>query len=397
MPSSHCNGVTEASHTGVKLFVGSFNINASELEPHHVEKWLEGKEGAGIVALGFQECLHLPCTELPSPSPVQQRETRLRGPIDKDGDARFLNVVKSALPGMELIGDVSMGEPPTNEKLVPEGGDKATEWYGSTRLLVLINKERYPTPTVESIVVAAGSKPSMYATAHGDYPESRSTDKGGVALYIQDENLLLINCHLCGTNKYNVGEEMFDKERVEQLKAIGESIEELVALRSPRIVILGDLNFRVETQTEPKEAKARGGADFQNVHAIVAHTNACTSADLYTLFSNHDRLSLLLRGESFEPAPKLLAGCTDGLEMALRAGQFIKPTFTYKSMESPPRAYSDKRVPSWTDRILWKNVSPLSVSFTSVPEIVSSDHEPVKAIFEIESIRTQADDVNLHL
>lgn len=83
------------------------------------------------------------------------------------------------------------------------------------------------------------------------------------------------------------------------------------------------------------------------------------------------------------------------------------PTFKFVPGSS---AYSDKRVPSWTDRILWKvrsspsqqqqqlpwsngvdsgvlgSSTPPSVTqlyYTSVPQVISSDHKPVVAGFEV--------------
>jgi hypothetical protein len=49
--------------------------------------------------------------------------------------------------------------------------------------------------------------------------------------------------------------------------------------------------------------------------------------------------------------------------------------------------YNPKRVPSYTDRILWKSL-PLRekdlrcTDFSAIPQITSSDHKPVRATFE---------------
>ncbi|KAF6260483.1 Endonuclease/exonuclease/phosphatase [Scenedesmus sp. NREL 46B-D3] len=68
------------------------------------------------------------------------------------------------------------------------------------------------------------------------------------------------------------------------------------------------------------------------------------------------------------------------------------PTFKFTAGTSQ---YSEQRVPSWTDRILWKvrvpqpwegDVMAPSVAqtyYTSVPEVTSSDHKPVVAGFEV--------------
>lgn len=94
------------------------------------------------------------------------------------------------------------------------------------------------------------------------------------------------------------------------------------------------------------------------------------------------------------------------------------PTFKFVPGSS---AYSDKRVPSWTDRILWKvrtagspsqqqqqlpwssgvdsgvlgSSTPPSVTqlyYTSVPQVISSDHKPVVAGFEVAAAAGEEDD-----
>jgi hypothetical protein len=74
------------------------------------------------------------------------------------------------------------------------------------------------------------------------------------------------------------------------------------------------------------------------------------------------------------------------------------PTFKFTPGTSQ---YSEQRVPSWTDRILWKVRVPQSweedvmapsvaqTYYTSVPEVTSSDHKPVVAGFEVQLTATE--------
>ncbi len=72
---------------------------------------------------------------------------------------------------------------------------------------------------VRTVVIPAGDKPSVVADAPEDYAKDTSPDKGAVACYLEDTStesplqLLLVNCHLYGTNKYGVQEAVFDKVR----------------------------------------------------------------------------------------------------------------------------------------------------------------------------------------
>lgn len=79
-------------------------------------------------------------------------------------------------------------------------------------------------------MIPAGDKPSVVADAPQDYAKDTSPDKGAVACYLEDTSsqsplqLLLVNCHLYGTNKYGVKEAVFDKvrqaETLSQFKSI---------------------------------------------------------------------------------------------------------------------------------------------------------------------------------
>lgn len=70
---------------------------------------------------------------------------------------------------------------------------------------------------MRTVVIPAGDKPSVVADAPEDYAKDTSPDKGAVACYLEDSSsqsplkLLLVNCHLYGTNKYGVKEAVFDK------------------------------------------------------------------------------------------------------------------------------------------------------------------------------------------
>lgn len=76
---------------------------------------------------------------------------------------------------------------------------------------------RYKDLSVRTVVIPAGDKPSVVADAPEDYAKDTSPDKGAVACYLEDPShqsplqLLLVNCHLYGTNKYGVREAVFDK------------------------------------------------------------------------------------------------------------------------------------------------------------------------------------------
>lgn len=60
--------------------------------------------------------------------------------------------------------------------------------------------------------------------------------------------------------------------------------------------------------------------------------------------------------------------------------------------------FNDKRTPSWTDRVLWRGFRDdepghpqqhTNTTFASVPEVITSDHEPVYCLLGLPSERNE--------
>ena len=69
-------------------------------------------------------------------------------------------------------------------------------------------------------------------------------------------------------------------------------------------------------------------------------------------------------------------------------GGYPCPTYPFKPRALSPRKYTDKATPSWTDRVLWRNLtstepeadsSTLFVEFKAVTDVTVSDHVPIVA------------------
>ncbi|KAG8794031.1 hypothetical protein FRC17_008344 [Serendipita sp. 399] len=134
------------------------------------------------------------------------------------------------------------------------------------------------------------------------------------------------------------------------------------------LFFFGDLNFRIQAPVgmtrDQLEAKIRSEEGRNELRV-------------------HDQLSVT-RNEG-----KVLTG--------LREGDFWRFQCTYKYKLGHIDLYHEKRVPSWTDRILFTtagdNPSDLSQSgitplvYTPVPSYVGSDHKPVMALLQIPSPR----------
>lgn len=112
----------------------------------------------------------------------------------------------------------------------------------------------------------------------------------------------------------------------------------------------GDLNFRIH-----------GSRDI--VEALLQHNR-------YTALKDNDQLSLLLQFD------KAFAGFEEG-------PLTFYPTYKFDKNSDVYDTSSKRRVPAWTDRILYSTSPSLKLlSYASINEIKNSDHRPVYASFE---------------
>ncbi|XP_030553649.2 type IV inositol polyphosphate 5-phosphatase 11 [Rhodamnia argentea] len=177
--------------------------------------------------------------------------------------------------------------------------------------------------------------------------------KGAVAIRINFRGIqmVFISCHL-SAHAHNV------EERNSQCRRISHSLFTKSKHRNPYAppaqltVWLGDLNYRLQ------------GIDNQPARKLIRK-------DLHKMLIGKDQLlQEAERGEVF-------SGYCEG---TLK----FKPTYKYDVGSSDYDTSPKVRVPSWTDRILFKiedadKVKAILRSYESVDTIESSDHKPVKA------------------
>jgi len=136
---------------------------------------------------------------------------------------------------------------------------------------------------------------------------------------------------------------------------------------------VGDLNYRIDMQlggpaydpynyAKENEKKMRPAVDL-----------AIANQDWATLMEKDQLRYCQANGEAF-------VGFTE-----------TDPTFapTFKLERKAGFEYKGQRIPSYTDRILWKSMPPLKdlvvqTEYSAVPAVGSSDHKPVIATFEVQ-------------
>merc|ERR1712118_83419 len=63
---------------------------------------------------------------------------------------------------------------------------------------------------------------------------------------------------------------------------------------------------------------------------------------------------------------------------------FFPPTYKFDTGTDTFDTSSKRRVPAWTDRILWKGDDKITnVAYSSVPTLMTSDHRPVVGQYEM--------------
>ena len=358
-----------------------------------------------------------------------------------DGGAEFLDNIQSVLSDQhDLVADVSMGAKPSTSCDEPCG----VKWHGYLRLLVYACGSEFVTElrqTSIAIAVAVGSKAmsrsnevlsNNLSLEYSQYHALGSPDKGAVCLVMPTLKTVAVCAHLAGTNKYGVAERAFDLVRHKQLHIISRVLEDSIPnvgcvdenIDSWRI-IAGDLNFRVEIH-DKEEHKGRRGKDWRAVADIVQSGGQGDSwpnqQRVVELFCCHDRLMQYLEhgpihllanhnedeeDDEMLALPNLLHSVVDlihykcflGTNTSIRRDpQIIMPTFSFQTesdaseiiagggnvCRASRRPFSDKRTPSWPDRILMsrglvengENTSSV-VAVGSCPSITLSDHCPV--------------------
>mmetsp|Transcript_20273 Transcript_20273/g.58196 ORF Transcript_20273/g.58196 Transcript_20273/m.58196 type:complete len:498 (+) Transcript_20273:197-1690(+) len=361
-----------------------------------------------------------------------------------DEDAAFLGNIRGVLSEEhDLVADLSMGAKSNHADAHVESGD--VKWYGYVRLLMFARNSELVTELRQGsvgVAVAVGTKPmsrknqirsNHMLSDRTRYHALGSPDKGAVCLMMPAMKLMVVCAHLAGTNKYGVPERTFDRIRHEQLRIISGTLEESIrnvgdgneTIDAWEKIVSGDLNFRVEVYNEA-EHKCRGGDDWMAVADVLQGGGKgefdFKRQDVVELFRGHDRLVQYLENGAlhliadpdaeitgdYDTLPKLLGSMVDLVHFKCFSGadtcsgrglSTIMPTFSLQ-IESDDviagddnndevsrivsrRLYSNKRTPSWPDRILMsrklvENETRSSiVAVGSCPDVGFSDHCPV--------------------
>lgn len=138
---------------------------------------------------------------------------------------------------------------------------------------------------------------------------------------------------------------------------------------------MGDLNYRSDMRLH---GKPRGSADFLEA-PLAGKTEAWAAVHAMVKEKDWSSLFLIDQLKAMQAAGKAFVGFQEGL-------YGFSPTFKMK--RAPDYVYTEQRVPSYCDRVLWKSQPARSMdvrldNLQAHPSVFTSDHKPVSAAFTV--------------
>ncbi|GMH46612.1 hypothetical protein TrVE_jg8891 [Triparma verrucosa] len=235
------------------------------------------------------------------------------------------------------------------EAVVEACGDKyiklRSHTLQATHNMVMVHRALLPLLSqTNSVAIATGHNVGVIS-------KQQLGNKGGIGISfcLGKTSFLFINAHLAAhqnaTEKRNTEFERISREVVEGLKPDGGDFD--------CIFWAGDMNYRINGTRQVVDVLLA-----KEMHEVMVH---------------NDQLSVAMQtNPAFE-------GFAEGPLNFKPTYKFDKGTDTYDSSKK-------KRIPSWTDRILWKQTADPDaikvLSYASANDIKTSDHRPVYGTFD---------------
>ena len=178
-------------------------------------------------------------------------------------------------------------------------------------------------------------------------------NKGGVGIWftLYNLNIMFINSHLASNHKC-------PEKRYESFEYIMSNMNDNVK-NIDFLIFMGDLNFRLNIQS----------ININNIK------------NEYLSLLNCDQLKINKKKLDNNP---LTTGFVEGNI------QFL-PTFKYYPDKNEYDIHNKRKLPAWTDRILYKKnqtclstISIEQIEYNSMEHVIMSDHKPVYCYFNIE-------------
>lgn len=340
-----CSGEQQAE--AFKIYIASWNVGNAEPDVEEVvdnllPQFEDPKTGKllddcpDIIAVGTQECKYEAKNSHPS-APTS--------PQAKSADNHWDKILVSILSNhFYLVKKVSLLE---------------------MRLLVFAKKH------IASLIreVHAAHEATGIANLYGN--------KGGllVKLEIEGTSIGFVSCHLAAHMKH-LPRRNADCAQIFRGARVGNKRVDVLH-QCDHVFFFGDLNYRNDlnslesgrTLSHDTSKEAINGPASEHWSAV----KSLVDDENWEALLDSDQLTTQVR-------------CGFALFNFSQAEPNFAPTF--KVRRKLGSEYVFNRIPSWCDRILWHSLPShkhtiRNVLFTSIPEMTTSDHKPVKGIFDV--------------
>jgi len=199
-------------------------------------------------------------------------------------------------------------------------------------------------------------------------------NKGGLIIKLEcfNTSLCFVSCHLAA-HAWKLRGRNRDCQAILKGALGSVGVPQLEAVSQfDHVFWMGDLNYRVDMQLGGPASDPYNYSKANEKSMLPPVELAIKNGDYASLLA-HDQLRYCQQtGDAF-------VGFTEG-----------EPKFppTFKMERAAGCAYNTKRIPSYTDRILWKSMPPLSghvtqTAYHAAIDVATSDHKPVFATFEV--------------
>jgi endonuclease/exonuclease/phosphatase family metal-dependent hydrolase len=196
-------------------------------------------------------------------------------------------------------------------------------------------------------------------------------NKGGavVSFCVYDTELCFVNCHLAA-HQHKTSDRNDNVKEIINGVSLGHETRVDIMAQFHHLFWMGDLNYRLDFGDQGDE-KTPSEEQFNTMVAMINNGN------LFELWATDQLRSAIDRGDVFY---KWNEGNVD-----------LRPTFKVLR-DTPAISYTAQRSPAWCDRILWRSLSTdngqdmKQTSYASHEDILTSDHKPVSATFQLQCI-----------
>ncbi|CAF0886229.1 unnamed protein product [Brachionus calyciflorus] len=318
-------------YKNLRIYCGTFNVNGRQPD-EGLSPWLIlNADDIDIYAIGFQELVDLTTTNLLIKNDINEQlwqnsiETELLNSKNFKSKSNYHLLCKIRMFGLFLIIYVK-------EKLIEK------------RVITEIFKSQVATGIMDMV----GNKGSL-----------------GISFKLYESRVCFVCSHFAAdTDKLEKRNSDFNSART-KLNFQNENNNYTLSLDDHETVFwFGDLNYRLDKLTLTKTFKLITSQDYEE---LLKYDQLNLSKNNLKIFKNYNEGRI-----NFKPTYKFITKTDEYEKQALITNLDQEDNF------------GKVKLPSWTDRVLWRSNKCTLIQYASINTLTISDHKPVYALFNLQ-------------